>query len=98
MKKTLFPLFAALALASCDASVNGGDGTDANDSMENSIQSGAERTGDNIEAGAERAGDKIEAGAESAGNKVEAGAENAGNNMSAAGEKMDGDSLVRPVR
>ena len=88
MKKfLLLPLFAALTLASCDATVDGGDNNDANDSAENAMQTGAENAGDNIEAGAERAGDKIEAGAENAGSTIEA-----------TGEKMDGDSLVRPVR
>ncbi len=99
MKKIFLPLFAVLAMASCDTTVNGGDGTDANDSTENAIQAGADRAGDNIEAGAERAGDKIEAGAERAGDNIQAGAENAGNSMEAAGEKMDGDSTtIRTTR
>ena len=51
MKKIFLPLFAVLALASCGNDMDGNDGSDANDSMENSVQAaGTEMKNDMNEA------------------------------------------------
>ena len=51
MKKLILPLFAALALAACGNNVDGEDSTDANDSLENSIQAtGSEMKNDAADA------------------------------------------------
>lgn len=60
MKKIFLPLFAVLALASCGNDMDGKDGSDANDSMENSIQAAGTEMKNDVNDATDNAGARMD--------------------------------------
>ena len=60
MKKFILPLVATLALAACGNDMDGKDGADANDSMENSMQAAGNDAVQGMENAVDTAGARMD--------------------------------------